>query len=98
LDKVKGLIYFNELIINVIVRAPDYNDSIQIIFHTLRVNLVLHVNEHKELDDIHESLSGHPDSDVARMLSLSNLTVKSLLVDRIFQAIRLAERSESQEI
>jgi len=56
------------------------------------------MNEHKELDNVHESLCGHPDSDVARMLSLSNLTVKSLLVDRIFQAIRLAERSESQEI
>ena len=62
------------------------------------MNLVLHVNEHEELDNIHESLCSHPDSDVARMLSLSNLTVKSLLVDRIFQAIRLAERSESQEI
>lgn len=56
------------------------------------------MNEHKELDDIHERLGGHPDSDVARMLSLSNLTVKSLLVNWIFQAIRLAEWSESQEI
>ena len=61
-------------------------------------NKNVHEDQHYKLDQVHHSLSNLPDCHVARVFSLPDLRVQSLLVDFVLEAVSLAKWHERQKV
>lgn len=81
LHKCKCLVYLDELLIDVAIRAADehyvfeFALDIVILAQEAIADQGIHDDEHHQLNQVHGCLSQLPDSDVARMLSLPDLGV-----------------------